>query len=210
MLKHFNLMVCMLCGISMVFAQSSSICQQENEAMFKIRDWHSDQILVMTSIDSLYTHYGTTKKIFPLSQHSIIDSVVSHDDGGFHYERSTIEIRFIHYSGLIYVQYKDSVQLTFIDFKKTNAKLYADKICFDKNLNIKDFLQIYKECDPCMQKQVDWHYKRRHGKQKEVYTISFFSDFTTLASVDFYFDVKTRKLWYIQMDFNQNGGIVKR
>lgn len=200
----------MLCGISMVFAQSSSICQQENEAMFKIGDCHSNQILVMTSIDSLYTHYGKAKNIFPISHYTITDSVVSHDDGGFHYEQSTIEVRFIHYSGLQYVQYKDSVQLTFIDFKKTNAKLYADKICFDKNMSIDDFLHIYEGCDSCMQKQLDWHYKSGLGKQKEVYMISFISDFTTFSRVEFYFDAKTRKLWYMEMDFNQNGGIVKR
>ncbi len=210
MFKQFNLIVCMLCGISMVFAQSNSICQQENEAMFKIGDCHSNQILVMTSIDSLYTHYGKAKNIFPISHYTITDSVVSHDDGGFHYEQSTIEVRFIHYSGLQYVQYKDSVQLTFIDFKKTNAKLYADKICFDKNMSIDDFLHIYEGCDSCMQKQLDWHYKSGLGKQKEVYMISFISDFTTFSRVEFYFDAKTRKLWYMEMDFNQNGGIVKR
>ena len=210
MFKQFNLIVCMLCGISMVFAQSNSICQQENEAMFKIGDCHSNQILVMTSIDSLYTHYGKAKNIFPISHYTITDSVVSHDDCGFHYEQSTIEVRFIHYSGLQYVQYKDSVQLTFIDFKKTNAKLYADKICFDKKMSIDDFLHIYEGCDSCMQKQLDWHYKSGLGKQKEVYMISFISDFTTFSRVEFYFDAKTRKLWYMEMDFNQNGGIVKR
>ena len=209
MLKRFNLIVCLMCGISMIFAQSNGICQQENEAMFRIGDWHSDRILLMTSADSLYPHYGKAKKIFPPLKYSITDSVVSTGDGGFHYETSTIDIRFIHYLGLQYVQYKDSVQLIFIDFMKTKAKLYAGNICFDKNLSMDDFLQIYKGCDSCMQKQAEWHYKSGSGRHKEVYRFSFISDFTTFSRVDFYFDAKTRKLWYMEMDFNQNGGIVK-
>ena len=127
MLKRFNLIVCLMCGISMIFAQSNGICQQENEAMFRIGDWHSDRILLMTSADSLYPHYGKAKKIFPPLKYSITDSVVSTGDGGFHYETSTIDIRFIHYLGLQYVQYKDSVQLIFIDFMKTKAKLVSDQ-----------------------------------------------------------------------------------
>ena len=77
-------------------------------------------------------------------------------------------------------------------------------------MSIDDFLHIYEGCDSCMQKQLDWHYKSGLGKQKEVYMISFISDFTTFSRVEFYFDAKTRKLWYMEMDFNQNGGIVKR
>lgn len=210
MLKRFSLMLYLVCEISIIFAQSNSVCSQESKAMFKISDWHSDQILLMTSADSLYLHYGKAKKTFPRLQYSVTDSLVNTDDGGFHRYTSTVAIRFIHYSGWHYVQYKDSVQLIFIDFKKTNAKLYVNKICFDKNLSIDDFLQIYKGCDSCVQKQAEGHYNSGLGKHKEVYKFSFFSDFTTFSKVDIYFDAKTRKLWYMEMDFNQNGGIIKR
>ncbi len=197
-------------GMQIIFAQSDCICYQGDKEMFKICDLYSDNVLLIGNIDSLYKRNGETENIHFFSGYTIIDSVVSTNDGGLKYYKSNRNIKFINYPGLKYVAFKDSVQLIFVDFSISKAKILANEVCFDNNLMLDDFLKVYNECDSCVQRQLEYYYNssRKH-KNKYVYKVSYFSNLTSLSRVNIYFDVKTRKLWYMELGFNHNGGIIR-
>lgn len=172
---------------------------------FKITDLKSKDLIIIGSKDSLIKLKGDPLYITSRDSCLITDSIsISNKKTKLH--QNYIDIEFINYDGLKYVCYKDSVQLTVVDFTKNDSKLFLNNIVFCKDLELDTLLKNMNIDSSCISISNDWYYE----SYDKMYQVAFISKDFALSGFRFYFDYETKRLWYADLDFINTGGIFQR
>jgi hypothetical protein len=159
--------------------------------------------MLIGSKDSLLSKMGEPKSVIIDDDFPIVDSIYYfYGKTKFHYYY--IDIEYYFYEGMTYACYNDSVQLSWIDFTKTNDTLIVDNICFYKDLDMDNLLKKCKMDTSCVSSAFDWYYQ----SYKIVHQVFFYSKYIVLLGFHFYFDMDTKKIWYADFDLQRGDGII--
>ncbi len=174
-----------------------------NEIEFLMTDFKSEDVLIVGSKEFMFKKMGKPLSINIDNDYLIWDSI-SNVNGRLKRSYSHISVEFINYNGVQYIGYNDSVQVSVIDFFKTNYVVFLGNVELSNCLDLDTFLQKFGIDKSCVNITFDGFY----GSDKNVYHFGFYSKISP-SWFNFFFDYNTRKLWYIDFGVKKTGGIIR-
>lgn len=124
-----------------------------------------------------------------------------------------VECEYLVYDAYEYVRVGDSVQLVFIDLRKTQSPIYIKDLSIDKSISQKVFLSIItkkgwwsKELSQVKTGSLEYHYCT-HTKVKN-YVVDYKEDPCSSVVFTFRNRIIDKRIWWIEFPIMRVGGIV--
>lgn len=181
------------------------------KGFLSISDFSSDDIIVMGTYEELVNKMGKPEKYSDTYAYSIIKD-------------SSIRISGISYDGITYIRHNDSVQLSFVDLRRSSVKLTlqisgGEPLTIDSNTLCEDF---YAYMDKYVFSGGNYHilsdedkmsfFEGHYMTEGKYYALGFVSDTldkrhsNTIVPV---FTSQDKRLWYIEFPVVDMGGLYR-
>ena len=161
-----------------------------------IRDFHSNDIPIITTIDSLESLFGSCDKCAERYYRKILKTGIR--DKKIQYESISYWQK-----GLQYMKIEDSVQLLIVDFRKQYS-LYHNEKCLNNKTTLEEMLKYFEIDVPISELYTS--IITLNGEILDGYSFSYDCNDEFFASMSFDFDTNG---YLLQMNFGaDNGGIL--
>lgn len=182
--------------ISAVISALFIACNNTYTGTLNIRDFNSEDIPIITTIDSLESKLGPCEKCSERYYRKILKTGIR--DKKIQYENISYWQK-----GLQYMKIEDSVQLLIVDFRKQHS-LYHNEKCLNNKTTLEEMLKYFEIDVPISELYTS--IITLNGEILDGYSFSYDCSDVFFASMSFDFDTNG---YLLQMNFGaDNGGIL--